>query len=125
MKKLPISTVIVLLTLGCARLLAARLLVLDASAGTSTNFVKNRAGSESVLMFTRTSLYSAQAWLQGGERFPKGGLIVVKSGNDLRSLVPTFAAAIDPSLNSEGTSVLFAGKERPENPAWQILVKCF
>ena len=119
MRKPSISIVIVLLALGCAAVLAARLLVLDASAGTTTIDDRKGALGGTVLMFTRTPSYSAQAWMQGGERFPKGGSIVVKNGNDSHPLAATFAAAVDPSLNFEGTSVLFAGKEKSEDP-WQI-----
>jgi len=119
MRKLSISGVMVLLTLGCVALLAARLFVLDASARADAVGAKRGARSGTVLMFTRTPSYSAQAWINGGERFPQGGSIVVENGNDSHPLVADFAAAVDPSLNFEGTSVLFAGKEKQGDP-WQV-----
>jgi hypothetical protein len=118
MKKRFIHRLIFLLVLGCA-MLAARSFVFEASARRNVNRGGSGAVSSSVLMFTRTPSHSAQAWIRGEERFPQGGSIVVKRGNDSHPLVADFAAAVDPSLNFEGTSVLFAGKEKPGD-AWQI-----
>jgi hypothetical protein len=119
MRKPSISGLILLLVLGCVAVLAARLLVFGASARADAVAAKGGARSATVLMFTRTPSYSAQAWIQGGERFPQGGSIVVKNGNDSHLLVVDFAAAVDPRLNFEGTSVLFAGKEKRGDP-WQV-----
>lgn len=119
MRKPSTSGLILLLVLGYAAVLAARLLVFDASASAGAVGAKGGALSGTVLMFTRTPSYSARAWIQGGERFPQGGSIVVRNGNDSHLLVVDFAAAVDPSLNFEGTSVLFAGKEKRGDP-WQV-----
>jgi hypothetical protein len=118
MKKRFIHRLIFMLVLGCA-MLAARSFVFEASA--RTDLIRGRKGAPSgtVLMFTRTLSYSAQAWIRGEERFPQAGSIVVRNGNDSHPLVADFAAAVDPSLNFEGTSVLFAGKEKPGDP-WQV-----
>ena len=43
----------------------------------------------------------------------------LKVGNDSHDLVADFAAAVDPSVNPDGISVLFAGKQNREDP-WQI-----
>jgi hypothetical protein len=119
MRKLSISGVMVLLVLGCAAVLAARLLAFEASARADAIGVRNSPVNGTVFMFTRTLSYSAQAWILGGERFSQGGSIVVKNGNDSHPLVADFAAAVDPSLNFEGTTVLFAGKEKLGDP-WQV-----
>ena len=113
------STMISLLVLGFAALLAARFLTLEASARTNAMNAKTGTPDGTVLMFTRAPSFSAQAWIRGGERFPQGGSIVVKNGNDSRLLVADFAAAVDPSLNFEGTSVLFAGKAKLGDP-WHV-----
>ena len=118
MKKRFIHGLIFLLVLGCA-MPAARSFVFEASARRNVIRGGNGPPNGAVLMFTRTPSYSAQAWIRGGERFPQGGSIVVKSGNDLHPLVADFAAAVDPSLNSEATTVLFAGKEKAGDP-WQV-----
>lgn len=115
MKKPAISGVLFLLVLGSAAVLAARFLALDAIA--KTDPVAARDGSS--LLFARTPSYSAEAWLQGAERFPLGGEIVIKEGNLSHPLIEGFVAAVDPSLNFEGTSVLFAGKEKRGDP-WQV-----
>ena len=109
----------ILVVAGCSALLAARCLTLEASGRTDVIRGRKGAPTGSVLMFTRTPSYSAQAWIRGGERFPQGGSIVVKSGNDSHPLVTDFAAAVDPSPNVEGTSMLFAGREKPGDP-WQV-----
>ncbi len=115
MRKPVISGLIFLLVLGCAAVQAPRFLRLDASAKTEAI----GATTGPFLMFSRTPSYSDQVWIQGGERFPQGGSIIVKNGNESHLLVPGFAAAVDPNLNFDGTSVLFAGKEKPTAP-WQV-----
>src|SRR6266700_1471319 len=80
---------------------------------------RGRALGSRILMYTRTPTYVPQAWMNGGERFPRGGMIVLKTGNDSRELVADFAAGVDPSVNPDGTSVLFAGKKKQDDP-WQI-----
>jgi hypothetical protein len=115
MKKPAISGVFFLSVLGCTALSAARFFPLDASAKTDPPG-SLRAIS---LMFSRTPSYSPEAWLQGGERFPLGGEIVVKNGSQSHPLIAGFVSAVDPSLNFEGTSVLFAGKASVSDP-WQI-----
>jgi hypothetical protein len=120
LSKRSLSELIFLLVLACGALLAARSLTLE--AGANGNVIRGRNGARigsTVLMFTRTLSYSAQAWIRGEERFPQGGSIVVKNGSDSHPLVASFAAAVDPSLNLEGTSVLFAGKEKQGDP-WQV-----
>ncbi len=117
MRKVSISGVMFLL--ACAALLAARFLTLEASAGTDAGGGKKGDFNSCSLMFTRTLSYSSQAWIRGEERFPKGASIVVRRGSESHPLVADFAATVDPSLNFEGTSVLFAGKEKPGDP-WQV-----
>ncbi|MGD0165416.1 MAG: hypothetical protein ABSB39_23455 [Candidatus Sulfotelmatobacter sp.] len=119
MRKPSNYTMIFLLVLGFATLLAARFLTLEASARTSAGDAKKSTPDGTVLMFTRAPSFSAQAWIRGGERFPQGGSIVVKNGNDSHLLAADFAATVDLSLNFEGTSVLFAGKAKPDDP-WQV-----
>ena len=118
MRKPPISGVIFLLVLGCIALLAARFLTLEASTRPDAIAAKN-GSLKRTLMFTRTLSYSAQAWILGGERFPRGGSIVVRNERESHPLIPNFTATVDPSLNFEGTSALVAGKEKPGDP-WQV-----
>jgi len=115
MRKPAVSRFIFQLALGCAALQATRLLTLVVSAKTDAAGAKDRAS----LLFSRTPLYSPGAWIQGAERFPQGGSIIVKNGNESHPLVSDFAAAVDPNLNFESTSVLFSGKEKPGDP-WQV-----
>jgi hypothetical protein len=122
-RKPPISAAIALL-LGCTALLAARLLPFEVSARPGAIGASNTMLKGTVLMFARTSSYSALAWIGGGERFPQGGSIIVTQGNDSHPLVADFAAAIDPSLNFDATSVLFAGKQKLGDP-WQVYEVAF
>jgi len=123
MKKLSISTVVMLVVVGCTTLVAMRWLSVEASASADSTLVKNGTKSprqkDFALMFTLTPSYSAQAWIRGGERFPRGGSIVVKSAIESRALVADFSAAVDPSLNFDGKSALFAGKRNSGDP-WQV-----
>jgi hypothetical protein len=119
MRKPSISGSILCLAIICPAILAARLLTSEASARSNTLGAKVDAQSPRSLIFTRAPSYSAEAWNHGGERFPQGGSIVAKNGNDSHPLVTGFAAAVDPSLNFEGTSVLFAGKKNQGDP-WQL-----
>jgi len=113
-KRIPVA-ITLLLILGCVSVVAEHLLALD-SVGESE---RSRSDDSTSLMFSRAPSYFADAWIRGEERFPQGGAIVVRNGDDAHLLVPDFAASVDPSLNFEGTSVLFSGKQRLGDP-WQV-----
>lgn len=80
------------------------------------------------LLFTVAKQYEPAAWLRGGERFSSGATIFFQnmyfqnedaSGRHRRPLIPGFAASADPTVSFDGTSVLFAGMQKPGDH-WQI-----
>jgi hypothetical protein len=79
------------------------------------------------LLFTLAKNYEPLAWLRGGERFSSGATIFLQnqdrnedaSGRHRRPLISGFAASADPTVSFDGTSVLFAGKQKPGDH-WQI-----
>lgn len=119
-QKRTLSGVIFLVMLACSALVTEQFLTLDVSARTDA-----MGTPRNTLLFTRAPSYSAQAWIRGEERFPQGGSIVVGTGigigigKEAHALVSDFAATVDPSLNPEATTVLFAGKKKLGDP-WQV-----
>jgi hypothetical protein len=71
------------------------------------------------VVFTVAAQYEPLAWLQGGERFPKGAQIFVRDGAHNYSLVPEFDSSADPEISFDGTRILFSGKRKKGDP-WQI-----
>jgi hydrazine synthase alpha subunit-like protein len=71
------------------------------------------------LVFTVAAEYEPLAWLQGGERFPRGAQIIVHGGSEEYPLVRGFAASADPEISFDGTHILFSGK-RKKDDHWQI-----
>ncbi|HZD30262.1 MAG TPA: hypothetical protein VE779_01245 [Candidatus Angelobacter sp.] len=71
------------------------------------------------LLYTSAAKYDGEAWMRGGERFPAGGQVMVRTGADSRLLVAGFAATADANVSFDGTRVLFAGKKTAREP-WQI-----
>jgi hypothetical protein len=76
------------------------------------------AGSDSPrFLYTVAPQYEPLAWMQGGDRFPSGATVFIRDGQ--RPLMPDFAASADPSVSFDGQRVLFAGKQKAQDP-WQI-----
>jgi len=70
-------------------------------------------------VYTATQRCDQEAWSRGRERFPEGSVLRVVSAEGSRELAPGFAASADPEVSFDGQRVLFAGRQRPEDP-WQI-----
>jgi hypothetical protein len=71
------------------------------------------------LLFTLAKNYEPLAWLRGGERFSSGATIILQDATGRHPLISGFAAFADPAVSFDGTSVLFAGKQKPGDH-WQI-----
>jgi hypothetical protein len=92
--------------------------------------VLSSAPESPALLFTVAKHYEPLAWLRGGDRFSSGATIFLqnevqnfevqnKDASGRRPLVAGFAASADPIVSFDGTSVLFAGKQKPGDH-WQI-----
>lgn len=80
----------------------------------------DKGGSEiSKILYTSAPEYEAQAWIRGGERFPRGSQIISDNGSSHHQLVNGFASTADPNVSFDGLHVLFAGKEKASD-RWQI-----
>jgi len=75
--------------------------------------------TEPVLVYTSTQHYDSLAWLHGGERFPAGAKLMLRSGGSSREVSVGFYAAADANVSFDGTKILFAGK-KSAGDAWQI-----
>ena len=71
------------------------------------------------LLFTMAKKYEAQAWLRGGERFPRGAQVVVETRTQRHLLVSGFEATADPAVSFDGSRVVFAGKKK-SGDSWQV-----
>lgn len=71
------------------------------------------------LIVTAAPVYVPRAELQGQERFPKGAHLILLHAGKATSLLPEFAASADADVFFDGARVLFAGKQKPDDP-WQI-----
>lgn len=70
-------------------------------------------------VYTATPIFDADAWSCGQERFPKGAALRLVGEAGARDLAPGFFASADAEVSFDGQRVLFAGKQRREDP-WQI-----
>ena len=70
-------------------------------------------------IYTETSRYDSAATLNAGERFPAGAALELLAGGRKRVLAPGFAASADATVSFDGKRVLFAGKQKAQDP-WQI-----
>ena len=80
------------------------------------------AASSSVdtpLLYTVARNYDPLAWLHGGDRFGGSATIFVKDSRGRHPLVSDFAASADPAVSFDGENVMFAAKQKPQDP-WQI-----
>ncbi|MGE5113388.1 MAG: hypothetical protein ACM3JB_21190 [Acidobacteriaceae bacterium] len=75
--------------------------------------------SPETFLYTVAPSYEPIAWLQGGERFPRGAQIEIREQGNTRPLIPQFAASADPEVSFDGKRVLFSGKKSVNDP-WQI-----
>jgi len=71
------------------------------------------------LLYTAARAYDPLAWIHGADRFSGGATVFVKDSRGHHPLVSDFAASADPAVSFDGGNVLFAGKQKPQDP-WQI-----
>jgi hypothetical protein len=98
-----------------ARVLAAAALFF---ASFPVGGLSSSAGIADVIV-TSAPIYEPLAALSGGERFPKGAVLLLLHEGKAEPLVPTFAASADANVSFDGKTVLFAGKQAASDP-WQI-----
>lgn len=78
------------------------------------------SGSDSpAFLFTVAKRYEALAWIRGADRFSSDAIIFLQDARGRHPLIPSFAASADPTVSFDGKSVLFAGKQKTQDP-WQI-----
>ncbi|MGD0791729.1 MAG: hypothetical protein ABR920_08165 [Terriglobales bacterium] len=78
------------------------------------------SGSDSLaLLFTVAKRYEPLAWIRGTDRFSSDAIIFFQDASGRHPLIPGFAASADPTVSFDGKSVLFAGKQKTQDP-WQI-----
>ena len=75
--------------------------------------------ADSPLLYTVARAYVPLAWIHGQDRFTGGATVIVKGSRGRHPLAPEFAAAADPTVSFDAKSVMFAGKQKPED-RWQI-----
>jgi len=97
--------------------LVSLITLLAVIAGVRAEVPKRAAGP--ALIYTSTAHYDGLAWLNGGERFPAGATLMVRSGGTTRALAEGWASTADASISFDGTKVLFAGKKAVTD-RWQI-----
>ncbi len=66
-------------------------------------------------VFTETPRYE----VSGSERFPSGARLQLVTDGRKRLLAPELAASADATVSFDGRRVLFAGRQKPDDP-WQI-----
>jgi hypothetical protein len=71
------------------------------------------------LLYTAASAYQPLIWLQGGERFPKGTAVFLKTTQGAKPLLPEFFATADPNVSFDARAVLLSGKQHSTDH-WQI-----
>jgi len=65
------------------------------------------------------SAYESVAAFRGGERFFVGSRLLLIHNGTASPLLPDFAATADANVSFDGTSILFSGKKKADDP-WQI-----
>jgi hypothetical protein len=63
--------------------------------------------------------YDPLAWIHGADRFNGSATVFVKDTRGHHPLVSDFAASADHAVSFDGKSVMFAGKQKPQD-RWQI-----
>lgn len=77
------------------------------------------APSTAHLLYTVAREYEPLAWLSGGERFPRGANLILKTGATKKPLQPDFFASADANVSFAAAKVLFSGKQK-ESDHWQV-----
>ena len=71
------------------------------------------------LLYAVAPEFEPLAWIQGGERFPRGATLHVEKNAISKPLLPKFFSSADASVSFDGKRVLFAGKQRTSDH-WQV-----
>src|SRR5579863_10535789 len=71
------------------------------------------------ILYTAAKTYEPLAWMHAGQRFASGATVIIRDATGQRSLVPEFGATADPAVSFDGERVLFAAKQKSDDP-WQI-----
>jgi hypothetical protein len=81
--------------------------------------VEASAGMEAPFLYTSAKHYEPLAWMRAADRFPSGATVFLHDSTGRRPLVPGFAESADPAVSFDGQRVLFAGKQKSQDP-WQV-----
>jgi hypothetical protein len=100
-------------------LLIASAVVLCVALVVTQTLPPHRTESATALIYTTAPAYELMAWLQGGERFPKGAAVFVRTGVTAKPLLPEFVATADASVSFDAKTVLLSGKQYSTDH-WQI-----
>ncbi|MBZ5681905.1 MAG: hypothetical protein LAO24_17545 [Acidobacteriia bacterium] len=71
------------------------------------------------ILFTVAKHYEPLAWTHGADRFSSDAIIFLQDVTGRHPLAPNFPASADPTVSFDGKRVLFAGKQKAQDP-WQI-----
>ena len=100
-------------------LAAAALSLLAIAIALSPRQFAASSSADYPLIYTVARSYDPLAWIHGGDRFKGSATIFVKDSRGRHPLIPGFAASADPAVSFDAETVLFAGKQNPQDP-WQI-----
>jgi hypothetical protein len=99
---------------------AASVALLIPVCGFAPNAAQSAGASIGVdVIVTAAPVYDPLAALGGGERFPKGAQLLLMHDGKTEPLVAGFAATADASVSFDAKTVLFTGKQAPDDH-WQI-----
>jgi hypothetical protein len=84
-----------------------------------TRSVLSSGSGSPAFLFTVAKQYEPLAWVRGAGRFSSDATIFLQDASGRHPLIPSFAASADPAVSFDGKRVLFAGKQRAQDP-WQI-----
>jgi hypothetical protein len=84
-----------------------------------TRSVLSSGKDSPAFLFTVAKQYEPLAWIHGADRFSSDATIFIQDANGRHPLIPNFAVAADPTVSFDGNRVLFAGKQKTQDP-WQI-----
>ena len=98
--------------------LLACLITVCASALLPQN-TDSRIHDSTPLLYTAAPEYRPLAWLQGGERFPRGATVFLKNSRAAKPLVSGFFSTADANASFDGKAVLFSGKSHAADH-WQV-----
>lgn len=102
-----------------SRSIIACVLLLTAVAVTKSSVRASGGAEPAPFLYTSAKIYQPLAWMRGADRFPSAASIFVDDSHGQQAMLPDFAASADPAVSFDGQRVLFAGKQKRQDP-WQI-----